>query len=195
MLGKPGVQRGQGEPPSGVGSGPSRLAQVWCPTFESSHSLPEAATPDTVLIRATAGRSTDRGISLVHGIALLGAKDHRMDVAAWLRGLGLEQYATAFLGNDVDGEVLPELTADDLISCRRLRLAGDQRLRGHARGQHDRDDAGLRRGYARCRAPRPGGARLGLRAGRRPWRSQRPCICPATRRRRSAPGKYRLAAA
>ena len=39
-----------------------------------------------------------------------------MDVAAWLRGLGLEQYATAFLGNDVDGEVLPELTADDLIS-------------------------------------------------------------------------------
>jgi class 3 adenylate cyclase len=39
-----------------------------------------------------------------------------MDVAAWLRGLGLEQYAPAFRVNDVDGEVLPELTADDLIS-------------------------------------------------------------------------------
>jgi hypothetical protein len=39
-----------------------------------------------------------------------------MDVAAWLRGLGLEQYAPAFRANDVDGEVLPELTADDLIS-------------------------------------------------------------------------------
>jgi hypothetical protein len=39
-----------------------------------------------------------------------------MDVAAWLRGLGLEQYARAFRDNDVDGEVLPELTADDLIS-------------------------------------------------------------------------------
>jgi class 3 adenylate cyclase/predicted ATPase len=39
-----------------------------------------------------------------------------MDVAAWLRGLGLEQYAPAFHDNDVDGEVLPELTADDLIS-------------------------------------------------------------------------------
>ena len=38
-----------------------------------------------------------------------------MDVAAWLRGLGLEQYASAFRANDVDGEVLPELTADDLI--------------------------------------------------------------------------------
>ena len=39
-----------------------------------------------------------------------------MDVAAWLRGLGLEQYGRAFLDNDVDGEVLPELTSDDLIS-------------------------------------------------------------------------------
>ena len=39
-----------------------------------------------------------------------------MDVAAWLRRLGLEQYAPAFRDNDVDGEVLPELTAEDLIS-------------------------------------------------------------------------------
>jgi len=39
-----------------------------------------------------------------------------MDIAAWLRGLGLVQYAPAFRDNDVDGEVLPELTAEDLIS-------------------------------------------------------------------------------
>jgi len=39
-----------------------------------------------------------------------------MDVVAWLRGLGLEQYAPAFRDNDIDGEVLPELTPDDLIS-------------------------------------------------------------------------------
>ena len=39
-----------------------------------------------------------------------------MDVVAWLRGLGLERYAPAFRDNDVDGDVLPELTADDLIS-------------------------------------------------------------------------------
>jgi class 3 adenylate cyclase len=38
-----------------------------------------------------------------------------MDVVAWLRGLGLEQYAPAFRDNDVDAEVLPELTAGDLI--------------------------------------------------------------------------------
>src|SRR3954453_21237716 len=39
-----------------------------------------------------------------------------MDVTAWLRGLGLDQYSPAFRDNDVDGEVLPELTSDDLIS-------------------------------------------------------------------------------
>ena len=38
-----------------------------------------------------------------------------MDVVTWLRGLGLEQYAPAFRENDVDAEVLPELTVDDLI--------------------------------------------------------------------------------
>ena len=37
-----------------------------------------------------------------------------MDVAAWLRGLGLEQYTSAFHDNAIDGEVLRELTADDL---------------------------------------------------------------------------------
>src|SRR5947208_15310607 len=39
-----------------------------------------------------------------------------MDVVAWLRGLGLEQYEPAFRDNDIDAEVLPELTPDDLIS-------------------------------------------------------------------------------
>jgi class 3 adenylate cyclase len=39
-----------------------------------------------------------------------------MDVVAWLRGLGLERYAPAFRDNDVDAEVVPELTSDDLIS-------------------------------------------------------------------------------
>jgi class 3 adenylate cyclase len=38
-----------------------------------------------------------------------------MDVAAWLRGLGLERYVPAFRDNDIDTDVLPELTADDLI--------------------------------------------------------------------------------
>jgi class 3 adenylate cyclase/predicted ATPase len=37
-----------------------------------------------------------------------------MDVAAWLRGLGLEQYAQLFLDNDIDGEILCGMTAEDL---------------------------------------------------------------------------------
>ena len=37
-----------------------------------------------------------------------------MDVAEWLRGLGLEHYTPAFRDNDIDGEVLRGLTADDL---------------------------------------------------------------------------------
>ena len=39
-----------------------------------------------------------------------------MNVAEWLRNLGLEQYEPAFRENDVDAQVLPRLTADDLIS-------------------------------------------------------------------------------
>jgi class 3 adenylate cyclase/predicted ATPase len=39
-----------------------------------------------------------------------------MDVAAWLRDLGLERYVSAFGDNDIDAEVLPKLTAEDLIS-------------------------------------------------------------------------------
>jgi len=38
-----------------------------------------------------------------------------VDIAAWLQRLGLEQYEQAFRENDVDAEVLPELTAEDLI--------------------------------------------------------------------------------
>ncbi len=37
-----------------------------------------------------------------------------MDVAEWLRGLGLEQYAPGFRDNDIDGEVLRRLTGEDL---------------------------------------------------------------------------------
>ncbi len=37
-----------------------------------------------------------------------------MDVAEWLRELGLEQYALAFHHNNIDGEVLCRLTAEDL---------------------------------------------------------------------------------
>ena len=37
-----------------------------------------------------------------------------MDIAAWLRGLGLEQYEPAFRYNRIDAEILPKLTVGGL---------------------------------------------------------------------------------
>ena len=37
-----------------------------------------------------------------------------MDVGVWLRSLGLGQYEAAFRDNEIDGELLPKLTVDDL---------------------------------------------------------------------------------
>src|SRR6516162_8494314 len=38
-----------------------------------------------------------------------------MNLGAWLQSLGLARYEPAFRENDIDTEVLPSLTADDLI--------------------------------------------------------------------------------
>ena len=38
----------------------------------------------------------------------------RIEITDWLRGLGLEQYATAFRDNDIDDDLLWRLTAEDL---------------------------------------------------------------------------------
>jgi class 3 adenylate cyclase len=40
----------------------------------------------------------------------------QMDVSTWLRDLGLEHYVQAFQVHDIDAEVLPRLTADDLTA-------------------------------------------------------------------------------
>jgi hypothetical protein len=37
-----------------------------------------------------------------------------MDIAVWLRRLGLERYEPAFRENDIDWAALPKLTTDDL---------------------------------------------------------------------------------
>jgi class 3 adenylate cyclase/predicted ATPase len=37
-----------------------------------------------------------------------------MDIEAWLQGLGLERYMSAFRDNEIDWEVLPKLTSEDL---------------------------------------------------------------------------------
>jgi len=39
-----------------------------------------------------------------------------VDIAGWLHGLGLQQYEKAFLENDIDAAVLPDLTSEDLTA-------------------------------------------------------------------------------
>ena len=60
-----------------------------------------------------------------------------MDIAEWLRGLGLEKYASAFDENAISWDVLPELTGDDLkeagvaaVGDRRRLLAAIAALKG-----------------------------------------------------------------
>jgi class 3 adenylate cyclase/tetratricopeptide (TPR) repeat protein len=50
-----------------------------------------------------------------------------IDVAQWLRGLGLAQYEEAFRKNAIDARVVPELTADDLKELG-VAAVGDRRL-------------------------------------------------------------------
>jgi hypothetical protein len=57
---------------------------------------------------------TERRVEIVMVTAPLPIRATPMDMAEWLRGLGLEQYVPAFRDNDIDGEVLRGLTADDL---------------------------------------------------------------------------------
>lgn len=49
-----------------------------------------------------------------------------MDVADWLKGLGLERYAHAFRENKIDNDLLPRLTAEDLKDLG-VTLVGDRR--------------------------------------------------------------------
>jgi class 3 adenylate cyclase len=61
-----------------------------------------------------------------------------MDLSAWLRGLGLEQYEQAFRDNAIDPDMLPRLTAEDLkelgvtlVGHRRKLLDAIAALRGN----------------------------------------------------------------
>ena len=62
-----------------------------------------------------------------------------MDIAKWLRSLGLQQYEQAFRDNDIEAETLPQLTADDLVALgitsighRRKLLAAIDALRANS---------------------------------------------------------------
>ena len=66
-----------------------------------------------------------------------------MDITAWLTSLGLGRYAAAFRANDIDVDVLPELTAEDLkdlgvtsIGHRRKLLASIARSSASSASRH-----------------------------------------------------------
>ena len=65
-----------------------------------------------------------------------------MEIGAWLRGLGLERYEASFRDNDIDAEVLTELTADDLIGLG-VSSIGHRRKLLAAIGQLHRADAAI----------------------------------------------------
>ena len=60
-----------------------------------------------------------------------------MDVGDWLRSLGLRQYEAAFRENEIDAEILPELTDADL---EKLGAAGPPQAasQGDRRPEHPR---------------------------------------------------------
>jgi class 3 adenylate cyclase/predicted ATPase len=75
-----------------------------------------------------------------------------MDVVGWLRSMGLGHYEGAFRAHDIDGEVLPDLTTEDLIGLgvtsighRRKLLAAIAALRegSSASSRHTRLNAAL----------------------------------------------------
>ena len=114
-----------------------------------------------------------------------------MDVAVWLRSLGLERYVPAFRDNDIDGEVLPKLTAEDLISIGVTSVGHRRKLLDAiaalgAEAPACRGDSGIPRctGAGRGRAPAADGDVL------RPGRLDR--ALGAARSRGSARGHRRL---
>ena len=51
-----------------------------------------------------------------------------MDVSAWLKGLGLERYEQTFRDNDIEPDVLADLTAEDLVGLGIASLGHRRRL-------------------------------------------------------------------
>jgi class 3 adenylate cyclase/tetratricopeptide (TPR) repeat protein len=63
-----------------------------------------------------------------------------LDIGAWLRALGLHQYESAFRANDIDADILPKLTAEDLTALG-VTLVGHRRKLLDAIAARRRDSA------------------------------------------------------
>src|SRR5580704_9062088 len=103
----------------------ARSGELWCRFARAAMPEPQKRSlPDGVMIlRSPNGRpfqpcpwQADGQIDILEQVELplRGAEEHRMDIEAWLQSLGLERYVPAFRDNEIDWEVLPKLTSDDL---------------------------------------------------------------------------------
>src|SRR5215470_4401984 len=85
------------------------------PVFESGHCQAKPPPRTARLFQRCRWQADGQSDILEQvEVPLVGAEDHRMDIEAWLQGLGLERYVPAFRDNEIDGEVLPKLTSEDL---------------------------------------------------------------------------------
>src|SRR5215469_3248224 len=100
---------------SKAGCGGCPLPDPRCPLFKSGH-CPARPRPRTMRPFRRCRWQVDGQSDILEQVEvpLLGAGDHRVDIEAWLQGLGLERYVPAFRDNEIDGEVLPKLTSEDL---------------------------------------------------------------------------------
>ena len=81
-----------------------------------------------------------------------------MDVASWLRDLGLQNYVQAFCANDIDAEVLSRLTAEDLIALGVSSIGHRRKLLDAIALLHDGSATGCWRSRSLRRGqPRPSG--------------------------------------
>jgi class 3 adenylate cyclase/predicted ATPase len=99
-----------------------------------------------------------------------------MDVADWLRSLGLERYEQAFRDNEIDAELLPNLTGEDLkdlgvalVGHRRRLLDAIARLRLASQGEAAAADRASEAAFASAES----GAAHGVRPALRPTAERR----------------------
>src|ERR1700686_4150866 len=73
------------------------------------------------------------------GLQELAARERVMSttITDWLKGLGLEQYEKAFHDNDIDHDILPELTADALIGPGVASIGHRRKLLAAIKALHD----------------------------------------------------------
>jgi hypothetical protein len=92
-----------------------------------------------------------------------------VDITAWLRELGLEQYEEAFRDNAINGEILPKLTADDVKEIG-VTVVGHRRKMIEAIAGLDARDGRMNPSTAGTQiapAPRPQSAPPSIQAERR----------------------------